>query len=693
MTERVDRDLSLLRNFGIIAHIDAGKTTVTERILYYAHKEHRMGDVDEGTTAMDFMPEERARGITIKAAVTNIEWKGCEINLIDTPGHVDFTAEVERSLRVLDGAVVVFCGFGGVEAQSETVWRQADKYGIPRICFVNKLDRVGADFHDVVRQIREQLGARVAVTQIPIGEGQTFEGVIDLIRRKELRFDEESLGEKVVESGVAPERREAVEEARARLVETLAGEDDILGEKYVADQPISEDDIRAALRRQTIAVRLFPVLCGAAFRRIGIQPLMDAVVDYLPCPRESKKTVGVHPKSKKPVECLHYPDRPLAALAFKILADRHGDLTLMRLYSGKLAPGDKVYNSTRDRRERVGNMWRLHADSRSPVSLALPGDIVAVGGFKYTITGDTICDEDRPVVLETVKFPDTVISMAIEPKTNADKDKLAVALQKMAREDPTFACRFDAETGQTIVSGMGELHLEIIKHRMTREYLVEATIGKPKVSYRETIAGPAEAEGRFIQQTGGRGQYAICLLRVEPMENDEPGHIAFESKIVGGAIPKEYIASVERGARMAAESGVASGYPMIHVKVTLLDGKTHEVDSSPLAFEMAGSLAFKDACSKAGIVLLEPIMSLELVAPDEYLGGILRDLNARRAEIEDVGSRGNLRLVHAKVPLSEMFGYATVSRSLSSGRASYSLQPCAYAPVPKQRYEEILGRF
>ena len=685
-------DILSLRNIGIIAHIDAGKTTVTERILFYTGKEHKMGEVHEGTATMDYMPEERERGITITAAATTCQWKEHLINIIDTPGHIDFTAEVQRSLRVLDGAVVVFSGVDGVEAQSETVWRQADRFGVPRVCFVNKMDRVGADFGMVVEQIKTRLGATALPLQIPVGKEDGFRGVIDLAAMRQFVFDKESKGAKVTETEIEPEY---LEEARARheeLFHLLANADEQIGEIFLAEQVPNGAQIQAALRRVCVAGKAFPVLLGSAYHYIGVQRLLDAVIAYLPSPKEAKITLGLDPENpEQSLERKHYPDQPMAALAFKTIFDKHGDLTFVRVYSGMLRKGDKVLNTARQKKERIERIFLMHADEREQIMEAGPGAIVAVGGLKFTYTGDTLCDEDKPILLEAPKFPDTVISMAIEPKTNDDKDRLAHALARLVKEDPTFTSAFNSETGQMIISGMGELHLEIIKSKLVREHSVDANIGNPRVSYRETITGTGEAEGRFIQQSGGHGQYAVCKLTVEPFVNDEKDRMVFESDIYGGAIPREYIPSVERGCRGAAVNGILAGYPLINVKVTLVDGKYHEVDSSDLAFEMAGSLGMKEAVRKAGIILLEPIMSLEVVTPDTYMGNIIGDLNSRRAVILEVTDRGHLKAIRAKVPLAEMFRYANISRSLSSGRATFSMEPSGYEPVPRSKYKDLLG--
>ncbi|MCZ7646551.1 MAG: elongation factor G [Planctomycetota bacterium] len=681
-----------LRNIGIIAHIDAGKTTLTERVLYYTGKQHKMGEVHEGTTTTDYMPEERERGITITSAAVSCAWKDHTINIIDTPGHIDFTAEVQRSLRVLDGAVVVFSGVDGVEAQSETVWRQADRYKVPRLCFVNKMDRVGAEFWQVVEQIKTRLGAKPLPIQMPVGKEHDFRGVINLLTMKQYIFDKDSKGANIVESDVTEEFREEAEARREELFHLLADDDEKMGEMFLAEQRPEADDLAAALRRVCLASKAVPVLCGSAYHYIGVQRLLDAVVAYLPSPRDAKLTVGLDPENhEKTLERKHYADQPLAALAFKTLYDKFGDLTFIRIYSGTLKKGDKLFNATRDRKERVDRIFLMHADAREPRAEAFPGDIVAVGGLKFTYTGDTLCDEDEPVLLEPPKFPDTVISMAIEPKTNNDKDKLANALARLSKEDPTFTHRFNSETGQLIISGMGELHLEIIKSKLVREHGVDANIGSPRVSYRETLTAAAEAEGKFVQQSGGRGQYGVCYLKVEPFPNDEPDHVLFESEIVGGAIPREYIPSVERGARGAAFTGVIAGYPTINIKITLLDGKYHEVDSSDLAFEMAGSIGYKEAANKAKPILLEPIMNVEVVTPEEYMGNLIGDLQSRRAVITELGDRAHLKVIRAKCPLAEMFAYSNACRSLSSGRASYSMEPFGYEPAPRGKYKEIMG--
>ena len=706
-----------LRNIGVTAHIDAGKTTFSERILYYTGKEHKMGDVHEGNTALDYDPEERARGITITAAATSCAWT-CkrtntlyDINLIDTPGHVDFTAEVERSLRVLDGAIVVFSGVDGVEAQSETVWRQADRYGVPRICFVNKMDRVGAFYWDVVEQVKTRLGAKGYPIQLPVGKEDDFRGVVDLVYMRQYVFDKASLGKVFTDTEIDADLMEEAIKRREELFHLVADADDEMGAILLEGKEPSNDQLRAALRRITLTGKHFPIMCGSAYHYIGVQPVLDAVAFYLPSPNETKPATGIIPGKKQkikvadettgeevekevPVEEIRRPleSEPFAGLAFKTLYDKHGDLTFVRVYSGVLKPGDRLDNPRRSKREKTGMLYLMHADERSKIESAGPGDIVAVAGLKHTYTGDTLCAEERPIVLEAMKFPDTVISMAIEPKSNADKDKLAQALAKLSKEDPTFTHTFDNDTGQLIIAGMGELHLEIIKNRMVRDHGVDANVGSPRVSYRETITQESDAEGKFVQQSGGHGQYGVVRIRMEPFSSEEDDKITFESEIVGGTVPKEFIKPTEAGIRGAAKNGIlGSGFPLINVKVTLYDGKYHEVDSSELAFQMAGSLAFKEAAKRAGPILLEPIMSLEVVTPEEFMGNIIGDLNSRRAAIHDVSNRGHLKVIHARVPLAEMFRYATDSRSLSQGRATYTMEPYGYEAVPRQKYKDILG--
>jgi len=687
-----DPALAKLRNFGIIAHIDAGKTTTTERVLYYTGKQHKMGDVHEGNTTTDYLKEERERGITIVSAAVSCRWKEHTLNIIDTPGHIDFTAEVQRSLRVLDGAVVVFSGVDGVEAQSETVWRQADRFGVPRICFINKMDRVGADMWNVVGQIRDRLGAKPLAVQMPVGKEHDYCGVINLITMKQYVFDKDSKGAKITESDVTAEYAEEAKQRHDELFHQLADLDEKIGEMFLLEQKPNVEDTQAALRRVCISGKGFPVLCGSAYHYIGVQRMLDAVLLYLPSPLDAKPTIGHDPEDhEKMLERKPSPKEPVSALAFKTISDKFGDLTFIRVYSGTIKKGDKLQNMRREKLEKVERLFLMHADDREPIDQACAGDICAVGGLKFTYTGDTLCDEKHPILLEPPNFPDTVISMAIEPKTNNDKDKLAHALAKMSKEDPTFTHHFDSETGQLIISGMGELHLEIIKSRMVNEHSVEANVGSPRVSYRETLQGSAEAEGKFVQQSGGRGQYGVCKLRVEHFPNDEEDRVMFEEEIYAGAIPKEFIPSVERGVRGAARNGVVAGYQMINIKVTLFDGKYHEVDSSDLAFEMAGSIGFKEACRAANPILLEPIMNVEVVTPEEYMGNIIGDLNSRRAVIVEMTDRGHLKVIRCRVPLAEMFNYSNVSRSLSSGRATFSMEPFGYEPVPRNKYKDIIG--
>jgi len=674
------RDIRKLRNIGVMAHIDAGKTTTTERILYYTGQSYKMGNVDEGTTVTDWMEEEQKRGITITAAAVTCEWRDCTVNIIDTPGHVDFTAEVERSLRVLDGAVCVFCGVGGVEAQSETVWRQADRYGVPRVAFVNKMDRVGADFFAVLGEMEDRLQTNPVAIQIPLGRADQFRGVIDLVGMKAVTFDDESLGTKYEVTDIPVECLGEAQKWRAQMIERLANCVDSVMEKYVEEKEITEEDLRQGLREGTLRSLVTPVLCGAAFRNKGIQPLLDAVSDYLPSPLDLPPTKGFNPLKEVEVTRKTDPGEPLAALAFKIAADKHGDLTYLRIYSGRMKSGQRLYNATKDKMELVSRLYRMHANQRDQLDVAEAGDIVGVVGLKFTVTGDTLCEKHHPVVLEAMKFPETVISMAIEPKTQADKEKLGQTLSKLAKEDPTFEAHVDPETGQLIISGMGELHLEVLKNRMLSEYNIEANVGQPKVAYRETITRAVEQEARFIQQTGGRGQYGVVTIRVEPFRGKHA--VEFESEVIGGEIPKQYIPHVERGVRETAASGPFSGYPLINIKVTLLTGEHHPVDSSELAFHTAGCLALKAAVEKAGPILLEPIMRLEVVVPEIYIGGIIGDLNSRRATISDIDARGNLRVIKATVPLVEMFGYSTTVRSLTQGRGSYTMEPCEYRPAP-----------
>lgn len=678
------------RNIGIMAHIDAGKTTVTERILYYTGRSHKIGEVHEGTATMDWMPQEQERGITITSAATSCSWKDTRINIIDTPGHVDFTVEVERSLRVLDGSVAVFCGVAGVQPQSETVWRQADRYVVPRIAFINKMDRMGADFFAAVKSIEEMLGANAHPVQIPIGAEEHLQGVIDLVERQAYVYHDETLGAKFDVVDVPDDLKEQTEEWRAKLLEAVAQEDEAFLDKYVEDpDSLTTEEIRAAIRRVTLSCSFFPVFCGSAFKNKGVQPLLDGVINYLPAPIDVPAIKGEDPKTEEEMERHADDTEPFSALAFKIMSDPYvGKLTYFRVYSGVLPKGSYVLNSSTGKRERVGRILEMHANTREDREGVCAGDIVAGVGFKNVSTGDTLCSEDSPVILESMHFPEPVISMAIEPKTKADRDKLQVALQRLSEEDPTFRVATNQETGQTIISGMGELHLDVLRDRMMREFNVQANIGTPQVAYKETITKPSKAEGKYIRQTGGRGQYGHCFLEIEPGEAGSG--IVFVDKIVGGAIPREYIPSVEKGIRDACTSGILGGYPTIDLQVVLYDGSYHDVDSSDMAFQMAGSMGFKDAVRKASPILLEPIMKVEITTPEEHMGDVIGDLNSRRGKMKEMTARGNAQVVRADVPLSEMFGYATVVRSISSGRASYSMEPSHFERVPKKIEEQIL---
>jgi elongation factor G len=679
-----------MRNIGIIAHIDAGKTTATERILYYTGKTYKMGEVHEGTAVMDWMEQERERGITITAAATTCYWRDHQINIIDTPGHVDFTAEVERSLRVLDGGVVIFDAVAGVEPQSETVWRQADKYRVPRICFVNKMDRTGASYWRTFDMIRDRLGANPVAVQIPIGVETSFRGIVDLVRQKAILYGND-LGTEIVETEIPDDLAEEAARQRDILVERVAETDDRLTTLYLEGRHISEQELIAGLRRATIAAHLVPVLCGTALKNKGIQPLLDAVVDYLPSPLDVPPVVGSDPNSGAAVECPADENAPFCALAFKIVSDPYvGRLTYFRVYSGHLQTGDTIINSTRGRKERIGRLLQMHANHRADINEVYAGDIAAVLGLKNTFTGDTLCDPARPVVLESIKFPEPVISVAIEPKTKADQDRMGIALQRLAEEDPTFRVRTDENTAQTLISGMGELHLEVLVDRMLREYRVQANVGRPQVAYKETITVPAQAEGRFIRQTGGHGQYGVVELAVEPLPRGE-GFI-FEDKTVGGSVPKEFIPAVQAGVREALDTGVLAGFPLIDLKVTLLDGSYHEVDSSEMAFKIAGSLGLQAAVRRAEPIILEPIMKVEVVTPDEFLGDVMGDLNARRGNIEGIEARNGSQVIHCKVPLATMFGYATDLRSKTQGRATYSMEFSHYAELPKPLADEIIRK-
>jgi elongation factor G len=683
--------LERTRNIGIMAHIDAGKTTTTERILYYTGINYKIGEVHEGTATMDWMVQEQERGITITSAATTCFWREHRVNIIDTPGHVDFTIEVERSLRVLDGAVAVFCSVGGVEPQSETVWRQADKYRVPRIAFINKMDRVGADFGRGVSMIRERLGAHPVPVQLPLGKEEGFRGVIDLVTMKAVIWDDDSLGARYRTEEIPAAFRDAAEAQREQLLEAVAEVDEHLLEKYLEGAPIAESEIRDAVRQATLQLRLVPVLCGSAFKNRGVQPLLDAVVDYLPSPTDKPAVVGVNPLTQKQEERPARDDAPFAALAFKIMTDPYvGTLTFFRVYSGRLQSGEHVLNTTKGKRERIGRLLKMHANKREEIKEVYAGDIAAAVGLRECTTGDTVCDENQPIVLESIEFPEPVISIAIEPKTKQDQERLGVSLQKLATEDPSFRVETDAETGQTIIKGMGELHLEIIVDRLLREFKVDANVGRPQVAYKETIQREVRQEGKFIRQTGGRGQYGHVVLRIGPLP---PGAgFAFADETKGGVVPREYIPAVEKGAREALEGGVLAGYPMVDVKVALLDGSAHEVDSSELAFKIAASMALKDGAKKAHPVLLEPVMAVEVVAPEEFMGEVIGNLSSRRGQIQGTEARAGAQVITAKVPLKEMFGYATDLRSATQGRATYTMQFSHYEPVPQMISEEIMAK-
>lgn len=682
--------LERTRNIGIMAHIDAGKTTTTERILFYTGKTHRIGEVHDGAATMDFMEQEKERGITITSAATTCFWRDHRINIIDTPGHVDFTIEVERSLRVLDGAIALFCAVGGVEPQSETVWRQADKYGVPRIAFVNKMDRVGADFFNVIKMMHNRLKANAVPIQLPIGEGDLFAGVIDLIKMKAVMYSESNLGTTWEEYDIPHDLQKLAQEHRTKLLEAVSDVDDTLLVKYLDGKEISESEINATIRRATIESKIVPVACGTAFKNKGVQRLLDCVVDFLPSPLDVGGTHG-HDAEGNQIERRPADDEKFSALAFKIMSDPYvGKLTFFRVYSGTLGGGSYVYNSITGRRERIGRILRMHANHREDIDMAYTGDIVAAVGLKYTKTGDTLCDEGGPIILEKMEFPEPVIHIAIEPKTKADQEKLGDSLQKLTEEDPTFRMATNEETGQTIISGMGELHLEIIVDRLKREFKVEANVGRPQVAYRETIKKKVVQEGKFIRQSGGRGQYGHVWLEVEP--NEKGKGYEFTNAIVGGVIPKEYIPAVSEGIHEALQSGVLAGYPVVDVKVKLFDGSFHDVDSSEMAFKIAGSIGFKEAAKKADPVLLEPIMDVEVVTPEEYLGDVMGDLNSRRGRIEGISSRRDAQVVKAMVPLSEMFGYATSLRSMTQGRAIFTMQFAHYDEVPRSIAEQIVEK-
>ena len=684
--------LERMRNIGIAAHIDAGKTTTTERILYYTGRTHKLGEVHEGTAIMDWMEQEQERGITITSAATTCEWRNIQINIIDTPGHVDFTAEVERSLRVLDGAVAVFDAVAGVQPQSETVWRQADKYSVPRICFINKMDRVGADFFHSVETIVSRLKCKPVVIQLPVGAEDQFKGVVDLVEMKAMTWRDETLGAEYDLVDIPADLTMKAEEYREKMIEAVAEHDDHLFERFIEGQPISNDQIRAAIRKATISLKVFPVICGSAFKNKGVQTMLDAVVDYLPSPVDVPPVEGMDLDHRDRV--LHRKasdEEPFAALVFKIMTDPYvGQLAFFRVYSGSLKSGDSVFNVAKGRKERIGRLLRMHANKREEIQEILAGDICAAVGLRTVSTGDTICDADHPIVLESIQFPTPVIQLAVEPKTKADQEKMGIAIQKLAQEDPTFRVNTDPDTGQTILSGMGELHLEIIVDRMMREFGVGANVGKPQVAYRETIRKSAEAEGRHVRQTGGHGQYGVVKLRLEPM----PAGSGFEfvNDISGGAVPKEYIGPVEVGVKEALEGGILAGFPMSDVKVTLYDGSYHDVDSSELSFKIAGSVGLKEAARKAKPVLLEPIMSVEVVVPEEYMGDVIGDLNSRRGRIEGLELRGTTQIIKSAVPLAEMFGYATELRSRTQGRGSFTMHFGKYEEVPGAIAEEIVSK-
>ncbi|HEV7220376.1 MAG TPA: elongation factor G [Terriglobales bacterium] len=683
--------LERCRNIGIMAHIDAGKTTTTERILFYTGKTHRIGEVHEGTATMDWMEQEQERGITITSAATTCSWRDIRINIIDTPGHVDFTAEVERSLRVLDGAVAVFDAVHGVQPQSEKVWRQADKYGVPRICFINKIDKMGADFEHAVDTIRKRLNAKPIAIQIPIGQEDKFKGVIDLIGMKSITWADDTIGAEYITGDIPAELQKKAEAFHTQLVETVAENDDEILHKFLEGESISAEELRASLRRSTIELKLFPVVVGTAFKNKGIQPLLDAVVDYLPSPLDAGEVTGTNPDNGETIVRKPADNEPFSALAFKIMADPFvGQLTFIRVYSGQLKSGEAVLNAGRGRTERIGRLLKMHANKREDINEILAGDICAAVGLKNVSTGDTICDEKHPIALENIEFAVPVISVAVEPKTKADQEKMGMALGRLAQEDPTFKVHTDPDSGQTIISGMGELHLEIIVDRMMREYKVEANVGKPQVAYRETIRKKSEAEGKYIRQTGGRGQYGHAKIRLEP----QPPGMGYEfvNDIVGGSVPKEFIKPIDQGIKEAMEGGVLAGYEMVDVKAILYDGSYHDVDSNEMAFKIAGSMAFKEAARKASPVLLEPVMAVEVVTPEDYAGVIMGDLSSRRGRIEGMEHRAGSQVIKAIVPLAEMFGYATHMRSSTQGRAEYSMHFARYEEAPRSVSEEIIAK-
>ncbi len=687
MSEKVI-PIDRVRNIGIVAHIDAGKTTTTERILYYTGLTHKIGEVHEGNTTMDWMEQERERGITITSATTTCFWNDHRINIIDTPGHVDFTIEVERSLKVLDGAVVVFDCVGGVEPQTETVWRQADRYEVPRMCFVNKMDRVGADFYKVIDQVKDRLSANPVCLQIPWFDGDDFKGIVDLIRMKMALWDGESLGSKYEFVDIPDDLKARADSYREQLVEGLADHSEEIMELYLNGEEVPEKKIKEEIRKQTIALQIVPVMCGSAFKNKGVQLLLDAVVEIMPAPIDLPPVKGINPDSDE--EDTRDPDEnaPFSALAFKILTDPFvGQLTYVRLYSGKMATGSTVYNSTRKKREKIGRLLRMHADKREDIKENVAGGIVAAVGLKNTVTGDTLCDESKPIVLESLHVADPVISIAIEPKSKADQEKLGLSLNKLALEDPSFKIKFDEETGQTVISGMGELHLEIIVDRLGREFNVESNVGAPQVAYRETITKDTDIENKFIRQTGGRGQYGHVKIKVRPLERGEG--FKFIDEIKGGVIPKEFIPAVEKGIVEAMETGIVSGYPVVDVEVTLYDGSFHEVDSSEIAFKICGSQAFKEAVVKSKPVILEPVMSLEVVVPDDFMGTVIGDLSSRRGRVSNTEMRGNMQAIKGETPLGEMFGYATNLRSMTEGRGTFTMEFANYAPLPENLAQEL----
>lgn len=684
------RDLHYTRNIGIMAHIDAGKTTTSERILFYTGKTHKIGEVHEGGATMDWMVQEQERGITITSAATTCHWKNHRINIIDTPGHVDFTVEVERSLRVLDGAVAVLTARGGVEPQTETVWRQAENYNVPRMAYVNKMDITGADFYNVIKMMKERLNANAVAIQLPIGAEDDFKGIIDLVKMEAIVY-EDDLGKVEDEVAIPDDMKDQAEEYREILLEALSELDDDFMEKYLGGEEITEDEIKAVIRKGTVACKLCPVTCGTSYRNKGVQPLLDAIVDYMPAPTDIPPIAGVNPETGEEDHRPASDEAPFSALAFKIMTDPYvGKLAFFRVYSGVLDGGSYVYNSTKGKKERIGRILQMHANHRKEIERVYSGDIAAAVGLKDTTTGDTLCDEEHPIILESMVFPDPVISVAVEPSTKNDQEKMGVALQKLAEEDPTFRVRTDQETGQTIISGMGELHLQIIVDRMLREFKVDCKVGEPQVAYRETIRKSVEAEGKFVRQSGGHGQYGHCWLKLEPQEPGEG--FAFENKVVGGAIPKEFIKPIEDGVKQAMEAGVVAGYPMVDIKATVFDGSFHEVDSSEAAFKVAGSMAFRNGAEKANPVLLEPYVKVEVTVPEEYMGDVIGDLNSRRGRIDGMEARNGSQVITGFVPLSEMFGYSTDLRSKTQGRGNYSMEVAYYDEVPKNIADKIVAK-